>query len=531
MATEGKEDDGGAVVTLRFVVQPEGFPHFVEVPRSSSVEAVKERLEAELQLPASAMLLHGSGCEDAEDLMHLEAGAEHEVYLTLERSVLEAAAPAEYSLPSSMEVVVHFDDDTPSKTITVDIERDEQGREKPYLGGFRNKETGVEFHHAESQRFSQKQLDARARSTGQGQGQEGKEQESGGENGEEAAAERGDARYTRETQTAVEVSRSAQTGRESGTQMGRSDVVIDSRNDRTLEPKEYFDSESLHKVKVVATVVMQRYWRGFMARQQAGQFRLFRRERQEEQVRLRDQRAVEEKEEHAREVSRRTNPQTSADFEILYNELENWRQHETTRIKASNLHDDERQLQLEELLHKETKLLQTIDRLKLSANKTNKQKRINKLLSVMAAPKKWKMSDGDVALVHTPFTTRAKELADLYSALHVTGASVDHRLDTLLNVKWTAKEFDCALTRDLVDLIDREADLLNRGRAEKALQGLRKRITTLFLQFVETPEFNPEAARFALGVGVGVGVASGAKQAQIVDNNVVESKAVDNQIE
>ena len=50
--------------------------------------------------------------------------------------------------------------------------------------------------------------------------------------------------------------------------------------------------------------------------------------------------------------------------------------------------------------------------------------------------------------------------------------------------------------RDVVELIDREADMLNRGRSETSLQGLRKRLANLFLQFIETPEFNPEAARF-----------------------------------
>jgi hypothetical protein len=63
-------------------------------------------------------------------------------------------------------------------------------------------------------------------------------------------------------------------------------------------------------------------------------------------------------------------------------------------------------------------------------------------------------------------------------------------------VKWTVKEFDCKLTRDIVELIDREADLLNRGRREANLEGLRRRLSNLFLQFVETPEFNPEAYVF-----------------------------------
>ena len=74
--------------------------------------------------------------------------------------------------------------------------------------------------------------------------------------------------------------------------------------------------------------------------------------------------------------------------------------------------------------------------------------------------------------------------------------STEERLDLLLTTKWTVKEFDCELSRDIEDLVDREADLLHRGRKAKALAGLRKRIATLFLQFIQTPEFNPEAIRF-----------------------------------
>eukprot|EP00455_Lapot_gusevi_P013095 TRINITY_DN16319_c0_g1_i3.p2 TRINITY_DN16319_c0_g1~~TRINITY_DN16319_c0_g1_i3.p2 ORF type:complete len:112 (-),score=13.94 TRINITY_DN16319_c0_g1_i3:59-394(-) len=73
---------------------------------------------------------------------------------------------------------------------------------------------------------------------------------------------------------------------------------------------------------------------------------------------------------------------------------------------------------------------------------------------------------------------------------------MEERLDVLLHVKWTVKEFDCNLTREIVDLIDREIDLLKRGRSEKSLEGLRKRLCNLFLNFVNTPEFNPESMRF-----------------------------------
>lgn len=46
--------------------------------------------------------------------------------------------------------------------------------------------------------------------------------------------------------------------------------------------------------------------------------------------------------------------------------------------------------------------------------------------------------------------------------------------------------------------IDREADLLNRGRSVKMLDGLRSRISGLFLAFIETPQFNPEASKLQI---------------------------------
>ena len=49
--------------------------------------------------------------------------------------------------------------------------------------------------------------------------------------------------------------------------------------------------------------------------------------------------------------------------------------------------------------------------------------------------------------------------------LRMPKLTIDERLDVLLHVKWTVKEFDCNLTREIVDLIDREADLLNRCTA------------------------------------------------------------------
>ena len=98
--------------------------------------------------------------------------------------------------------------------------------------------------------------------------------------------------------------------------------------------------------------------------------------------------------------------------------------------------------------------------------------------------------------MHTQFKVRAAELMDLFQGLQDVGVSMDERLDVLLNVKWTVREFDCVLSRDIVDLCDREAEMLNRGRPVETLAGLRKRLSSLLLEFIETPDFNPEATRF-----------------------------------
>lgn len=61
-------------------------------------------------------------------------------------------------------------------------------------------------------------------------------------------------------------------------------------------------------------------------------------------------------------------------IKILYSELDQWRNAETKTIKAAEV-GERRKLALRELLHKETRLLQTIDRLKITAAHEGKASR------------------------------------------------------------------------------------------------------------------------------------------------------------
>ena len=400
--------------------------------------------------------------------------------------------------------------------------------DKPFLGGFRNTKTSKVFHHACSQTPP-------------------------------VLKQHTSERFHRETQTAETKTRSVQLRREFGTQMGRKGVYIDDRDDRVVHAQPYISSAEMGAVKAAKTLIMQCYWRGYIARKLCAALRDAHTDRRERLAATVQAKRVDAEETHRREVERRMNPRKPSDFAILYNELNDWRTREKKRLAVKwdgvPLADPGRQAELKALMENEVRLLQMIEKMKLRANAANRKQQTAKMLEMMAAPKLWALPDGEVCAVHTPLTSRAAELRQLYMALCATangemlspdampaallaapraawgegggpasssarggggdaaaaagataggsasvssaGTAEEQRLMVLLHVKWTVKEFSSPLTADIVTLIDREADLLHRGRSKGSLVGLRRRVANRFLHFLQQPEYNPEAARFA----------------------------------
>lgn len=343
-----------------------------------------------------------------------------------------------------------------------------QGR-KPYLGGFRNKLSGAVYHHGNSQTPSEVRKVVRDTQK----------------------------LSTRDTQTYETRTLSIQTRRECGTQMDRTDHFIDNSRDKILSPKKYTTADELLIIKKIKTVIMQRYWRGYKARCRANDIRRRNREYAQKIQEDEETRRVEMCNKRDGDMKRRLHPSNNADFEILYNELDSWRKEEIAKIKAATgANSEERRLAMAELLANETKSLQSIQRLKLMAHKEIHAEKTGKMLDLMSRPHRWQLSNGEVAHVHTPATKRAQELLELHQALNNHMVLLDERLNILLQVKWTVQEFDNSLSRDIADLIDRESDLLNRGRSVKSVEKLRIRLSTLFLQFIENPLYNPRAKDF-----------------------------------
>ncbi|EPY29322.1 IQ and ubiquitin-like domain-containing protein [Strigomonas culicis] len=336
---------------------------------------------------------------------------------------------------------------------------------KPFLGGFRDRRhPDRTFHNAATQLFlrglTYSPFGGRAAGAADG--------------------------CSRRTQT-WGVARGCQTLREFTSQTPRRDVQLDLGLSLPVTARPYFTAAALLELRTEKTILLQKLYRQWKARavrrgleteEREKQQRAAARQRVEEAAKLEaDQRA------HLRMAE----PKTTRDFDLLKEHIVAWRAAESATLQANAaLTADERRAAMLELTKQELLLLQDLESRRRTTMLGQKDRHFDRTMEAMASARAW----GKVQ-VETPETTRAGELRDLYRALTDTAQPQASRLDLLLHVKWTVKEFDTPKTAELVELIDREADLLHRGRREASLAGLRDRIQNLFKQFIEDPEYNP----------------------------------------
>ncbi|TPX32262.1 hypothetical protein SmJEL517_g04567 [Synchytrium microbalum] len=343
---------------------------------------------------------------------------------------------------------------------------------KQYHGGFRDTRTRVEYYHADAQTVTPQEL----------------------------RNQNAPVKAHRDTQTKFIKTRETQVMVECATQMTHRGVYVTVESDKIVEARPYVTADEHRDMIVQCVTKIQCFIRKCNAVRTVNRMKELREEEAQAKIAKEERRRKLEERKKQQDVESRLHPRTHKDFEKLLSGLEKWRLQEAERIANAGYSDKERIKALADLLDQEASLLQKIDRLKFVAAEGNYDRNVAKKLDAMAAPKVWstRATHARQVLVETPTTVRASELRDLHRALCTSAAttSVDERLQVLLHVKYTVKEFDCALTRDIVDLIDREGDMVSRGRDAESLEGLRKRTSNMFLQFIQTPEFNPEAARF-----------------------------------
>jgi hypothetical protein len=308
-----------------------------------------------------------------------------------------------YVMPDIIEVKVAVGEDNYFFPVTVV----KSSGSKLYLGGYRHKLTGKVYHHTSTQTPTENHRQSKDYSN----------------------------LRSRDTQTVETKSRSIQGNRESGTQMDRVDLNTNKVNDTVIYSRPYISADEVLLKRKECAITLQRYWRGYMARCRANEVRrrnIAYKLEQQEQLKAK---GIADEEQRVKDMLRRTHPKTNADFAILYNELDHWRKSEVAKLKSMAADSEERRLAMVELLANETKALQSLQQLKANAQKELHHERTEEMLKQMAQPLQWQLSHGEVAMVHTQETQRAKQLLELFHALHTPLQNSDQRLETLLKVK------------------------------------------------------------------------------------------------
>ena len=93
----------------------------------------------------------------------------------------------------------------------------------------------------------------------------------------------------------------------------------------------------------------------------------------------------------------------------------------------------------------------------------------------MSADKKWRIDDKSYVNVATVFTKTAEKLEEQFKNLNNI-TSVDMRLKNLLEFKKLMESYyenhKCSLIQEIIALIERESDMLQRGRPDVSLEGI-----------------------------------------------------------
>ncbi|XP_047452644.1 IQ and ubiquitin-like domain-containing protein isoform X2 [Mugil cephalus] len=463
------ENVGNSTATVKVVLEPEGHVMTVAFAIGLSIQELKTHLASELRVPAEVLQLSLDGREVEEQQSLMELGVRPHSSTRMEMSSTDPSShplrpirpPEHDSMPDVITVQVQTGEGV-FQEVVVEIERPPQ--QKAFLGGYRHQLTGVEYHHAATQTLPKRRPD------------------------------RGVMVFSRVTQTVEVQSQAQQCPVNVSTQMTGIGCYVSCRNDKLVSPGKYVTADEYHDRRLRAVICLQSFARRWLAQQAVDQL-WKERNRRLAWLELQERKRKEEKEEQLRDRRHRwMNPQRREDFNLLYHALEKWRNEEEERIN-STLRGAERKAALCLLVEQETQLIAAIGQHRITVHNNNYDKIVRNFLDKSAAPHQWRRADGRLIEMDSVQTIRARELRDLYNKISQSTVRQEERLQVLMSLKHTVKEHECQLTRDIVDLIDREVDLMTRGVKSGSLVGLRKRVCTLFLQYIKTPAFNPEVSK------------------------------------
>lgn len=466
------------VVTVKFVLEnSETFASAFKI--STNIQEVKERLSDILNINVDSIRLEKDGFEIDEWLPLQGLGVEPfgslelKLISTLPGKCITAASVTEY-IPTVDVITVHVWEDGMYKDVIVEIEN--QSLQKEWLGGYRNKLSELEYHHASTQ-------------TAPRERKVFEYQESG------VAVP---LLFHRDTQTPFPLKEAKiDTFADKSTQMWRSDQFIPSDQDRILTPKSFQSYAEWLTVNNVEekVVILQRAVRRWLHRMRVAKLLALQKYLLEDvkQQRVKMLKELAEKEE---KILTDPFPSKRDDFYMLYLMVGKWWQKEWQRICDLKT-DEPKKAEFVALLEKEIKLLSAIEKHRIEVKQQAIKRQQMRFLEMSSKPLTFRNARGQVTTIDDPATQRAREYKEIYCNLVRKTDSPKERVETLMTLKQLMGNFATYdYAKDIMKLIDREVNLIAIGTAEKDMELLRKRIEQLYLDFMHQPQFNPKVASY-----------------------------------
>lgn len=468
-------------VIVKFHIDHETFASTFKV--TTLVDSIMQNLADLLEMEKELLILHKDGIQVGLSLTLADLLVEPYSKISFELSSLggeEGKAlilrNIRENIPTLDVITVHVNEGGSIRDIVVEIEN--QCCQKEWLGGYRNKLSGYEYHHAVSQTAPKQKIVFEYPDVG------------------EAIP----LFYDRDTQTTFKPKEvECSTSVNKATQMWKQDLFIQSTSDKVISAGPYKNYEKWcneHDI-TEAVIKIQRSVRKWIQRKKFFHIISLQKQLMEDLKKQKLQILKEQADKEREIITSAAFPVKRDDFYMLYLMVGKWWKREWKRI--CDLRSGESvKAEAVLLLQKEVKLLENIEKHRISGKSEALKKERIRFLEQTSRPLIFKNKGGQMTSIDDLDTQRAREFKEIYSALIVTNTDPKDRIELLLAVKdlFVTNYITYEYANDLVSLIQQEIDLLTIGTKQKYLKGLNMRIEQLYINFFGQIEFNPKAGKY-----------------------------------
>uniref|UniRef100_A0A3Q3A938 IQ motif and ubiquitin domain containing n=1 Tax=Kryptolebias marmoratus TaxID=37003 RepID=A0A3Q3A938_KRYMA len=284
------------VFAVKVVLVPQGHVMTVAFAIGLSIQELKCHLASELRVPTEVLQLTLDG-ESLEQQSLMELGIRPHSSTRMEMSSTDPSShslrpfhSAEHDcMPDVITVQVQKG---MNKWVFVVVEIERSSQKKPFLGGYRHRLTGVEYHHAAVQTLPKKRPD------------------------------KGVVIFSHHTQTTEMKCQTQQCVVSVSTQMTGIGCHVSCVNDTLVTPGKYITADEIHDRRLKAVICLQSFIRRWLAQQAVDRLKR-ERSRRLAWLKIQEQKQQEEKNDQLRDRHERwMNPQRKEDFNLLYHALE-----------------------------------------------------------------------------------------------------------------------------------------------------------------------------------------------------------------